>query len=68
MSMSSTRMKRKNLADSVIDISGSTQIHDIEASFDICATNFDLSWLKHPNKPNITPVGSYEIFPNVDIC
>lgn len=60
-------VKRKNLAENTVDISRSAQIRDIEASFDACATNFDLSSLKHPNKPNITPVGSYEIFPNVDI-
>ena len=63
----STGMKKKNLADNVIDVSGSTQIRDIEASFDTCATKFDLSRPKHPNKPNITPVGSHGIFPNVGI-
>ena len=67
MTMSSTHVKRKNLAENAVDISRSAQIRDIEASFDACATNFDLSSLKHPNKPNITPVGSYEIFPNIDI-
>ena len=59
--------KRKNLAENAVDISRSVQIRDIEASFDACATNFDLTSLKHPNKPNITPLRSYEIFPNTDI-
>ena len=59
--------KRKNLAEASVDISRSAQIRDIEASFDACATNFDLSALKHPNKPNVTAVSSYEIFPNVEI-
>ena len=59
--------KRKNLAETTIDISRSAQIHDIEASFEACATNFDLSTLKHPIKSNVTAVGSYEIFPNVEI-
>ena len=67
MVTSLVRVKRKNLAENAVDISRSAQIRDIEASLDACATNFDLSTLKHPNKPNITPVGSYEIFPNVDI-
>lgn len=67
MVTSFARVKRKNLAENAVDISRSAQIRDIEASLDACATNFDLSSLKHPNKPNITPVGSYEIFPNVDI-
>ena len=56
-------IERKNLGANTADISRSAQIRDIEASFDSCAVNFDLSSLKHPNKPNITPVGSYEIFP-----
>lgn len=59
--------KRKNLAESSIDISRSAQIRDIEASFDACATNFDLGSLKHPIKSSVTAVGSYEIFPNVEI-
>jgi RNA polymerase II-associated factor 1 len=62
-----SRLKRKNLAEASVDISRSAQVRDIEASFDACATNFDLGSLKHPNKSDITPVGSYEIFPNVDI-
>jgi len=63
----SSTADQKNLAENAVDISRSAQIRDIEASFDACATNFDLSSLKHPNKPNITPVGSYEIFPNINI-
>lgn len=59
--------KRKNLAEASVDISRSAQIRDIEASFDACATNFNLSSLKHPIKPNVTAVESYEIFPNVEI-
>lgn len=55
------------MADTSVDVSRSAQVRDIEASFDACATNFDLSSLKHPTKPNVTPIGSYEIFPNVDI-
>jgi len=61
------RLNRKNLAETAVDVSRSAQIRDIEASFDACATNFDLSSLKNTNKPNVTPVASYEIFPNVDI-
>ena len=59
--------KRKNLAEASVDISRTAQIRDIEASFDACATNFDLATLKHPTKPNVTAVDSYEIFPNVEI-
>ena len=55
------------MAETTVDISRSAQIRDIEASFDACATNFDLSSVKHPIKPNAIPVGSYEIFPNTEI-
>ena len=67
MVTSFARVNRKNLAETAVDISRSAQIRDIEASFDACATNFDLSSLKNTNKPNVTPVASYEIFPNVEI-
>ncbi|KAF9785156.1 RNA polymerase II-associated [Thelephora terrestris] len=63
----SSSQDQKNLAETSVDISRSAQIRDIEASFEACATTFDLSSLKHPNKPNITAVSSYEIFPNVEI-
>lgn len=61
------RVERKNLAENSVDISRPAQIRDIEAAFDACATNFDLNALKHPIKPNVTAVESYEIFPNVEI-
>lgn len=57
---------RKQNMDAPIDISRSAQIRDIEASF-AATENFDLSTLKHPNKPNVTAVESYEIFPDAEI-
>jgi len=67
MMTSLARANRKNLAETAVDISRTAQLHDIEASFGACATNFDLTSLKNANKPNVTPVASYEIFPNVEI-
>ena len=59
--------RAKNLADASVDVSRSAQLRDIDASFEACNTHFDPGSLKHPNKPDVTAVGSYEIFPNVDI-
>lgn len=54
--------------ESVIDISRTAQIRDIEASFAASSGDkFDLTTLRHPNKPNITAVESFEIFPDAEI-
>lgn len=54
--------------ESIIDVSRSAQIRDIEASFAASSDDkFDLSTLRHPNKPNITAVESFEIFPDAEI-
>ncbi|PFH51857.1 hypothetical protein AMATHDRAFT_2756 [Amanita thiersii Skay4041] len=50
-----------------IDVSRSAQLKDIEASFAACNENFDLSSLRHPTKPGITAVDSYEVLPDADI-
>ena len=50
----------------VIDVSRSAQLQTIEASF-AATENFDLSSLKHPNKPGVTAVDSYEIFPDAEL-
>ncbi|KAI6010676.1 RNA polymerase II-associated [Pisolithus orientalis] len=52
-----------------IDISRAAQLRDIEASFAACnePSQFSLSTLRHPNKPEVTAVESYEIFPDADI-
>lgn len=49
-----------------IDVSRSAQIRNIESSF-AATDNFDLEVLKHPNKPGVTAVESYEVFPDSDI-
>ncbi|KAH7885866.1 RNA polymerase II-associated [Phlebopus sp. FC_14] len=52
-----------------IDVSRPAQLRDIEASFAACndPPQFSLSTLRHPNKPGVTAVESYEVFPDVDI-
>ncbi|CCM04179.1 uncharacterized protein FIBRA_06341 [Fibroporia radiculosa] len=62
----SLSQEAKHNMDAAIDISRSAQIRDIEASFAV-TENFDLKTLRHPNKPNVTAVESYEIFPDAEI-
>jgi len=50
-----------------MDVSRSAQIRDIEASFAACNDTFSTVSIRHPNRPDLTAVESYEIFPDVDI-
>jgi RNA polymerase II-associated factor 1 len=63
----STTRNRKYTISDTIDVSPSAQIRDIEASFAACNDAFSISSIHHPNKPKVTAVDSYEIFPDVDI-
>ncbi|KZT66147.1 hypothetical protein DAEQUDRAFT_758940 [Daedalea quercina L-15889] len=56
----------KQNVNAPVDISRSAQINDIEASF-MATDSFDLSTLRHPNKPDVTAVDSYEVFPDAEI-
>jgi RNA polymerase II-associated factor 1 len=65
---------RKLTLQAHIDISRTAQLSTIEASFaannpstSTSETEFNLKSLRHPNKPDITAVDSYEIFPDADI-
>ena len=51
----------------MVDVSIPAQIRDVEASFKHAGDDFDLSKLKHPSKPGLTAVDSYEIFPDAEI-
>ncbi|GJE90311.1 RNA polymerase II-associated protein [Phanerochaete sordida] len=59
--------EQRPVAEAPIDVSRGAQIRDIEASFGAANDNFDLSTLKHPNKPNVTAVDSYEVLPDANI-
>lgn len=54
------------MPEAAIDVSHTAQIKDIESSFS-ALDKFDLSTLKHPNKPHVTAVESYEVLPDADI-
>lgn len=59
------RVCRKQ-ADVAIDVSRAAQLQTIESSF-AATENFDLASLKHPNKPGVTAVDSYEVFPDAEL-
>ncbi|KAF8637578.1 hypothetical protein AX17_002647 [Amanita inopinata Kibby_2008] len=50
-----------------IDVSRTAQLRDIEASFIACNDKFNVTSLRHPTKPDVTAVESYEVFPDTDI-
>ena len=61
--------RRRTTTDDLaaVDISREAQLRDIEKSFKHAGEDFDLSKLKHPNKPGVTAVESYELLPDADI-
>ncbi|KAH8110985.1 RNA polymerase II-associated [Phellopilus nigrolimitatus] len=59
--------RRANEDSAVVDISRAAQIKAVEASFAYAEEKFDITTLKHPNKPNVSVVESYEILPDTDI-
>ncbi|KAI0333904.1 RNA polymerase II-associated [Cubamyces sp. BRFM 1775] len=56
----------KQNQDNAIDISRDAQLRDIEASF-AAVENSDLASLRHPTKPELTAVETFEIFPDAEI-
>ncbi|KAK0217775.1 RNA polymerase II-associated protein [Armillaria fumosa] len=57
----------KNANAAPIDVSHSAQLRDVEASFTCCNEGFSLEALRHPTKPDVTAVESYEVLPDVEI-
>jgi RNA polymerase II-associated factor 1 len=58
---------RKQTISDAMDVTRSAQIRDIEASFAACNDTFSTASIRHPNRPDLTAVDSYEIFPDIDI-
>jgi RNA polymerase II-associated factor 1 len=50
-----------------IDVSRGAQLRDIEASFAACNDSFSLKSVRHPNKPGVTAIESYEMLPDADV-
>ncbi|KAK7025064.1 RNA polymerase II-associated protein 1 [Favolaschia claudopus] len=57
----------KHIISAPIDVSREAQLRDIEASFAACNDNFSPETLRHPNKPNVRAVESFEVLPDKDI-
>ncbi|KAF5377783.1 hypothetical protein D9757_008079 [Collybiopsis confluens] len=57
----------KHVSLPLMDISREAQLRDIEASFVACNDEFSLEDIRHPNKPNVTALESYEILPDSEI-
>ncbi|KAJ7696458.1 RNA polymerase II-associated [Mycena rosella] len=57
----------KHVVSAPIDVSREAQLRDIEASFAACNDNFELSALRHPNKPGVRAEESFEVLPDKDI-
>ncbi|EIN09583.1 hypothetical protein PUNSTDRAFT_51813 [Punctularia strigosozonata HHB-11173 SS5] len=58
----------KMVVEPQIDVSRAAQIRQIEASFAAASeADEDLSRLRHPNKPNVTAVDSYDVLPDAEI-
>lgn len=51
----------------IIDVSRNAQIRNIEASFVSCNDEFSLEDIRHPTKPNVTAVDTFEVLPDADI-
>lgn len=50
----------------IVDVSPAAQIRDIEATFTAANEDFSLENLRHPTKPKIVAVDSYEFLPDLD--
>ncbi|KAJ7656300.1 RNA polymerase II-associated protein [Mycena polygramma] len=57
----------KHIVSAPIDVSREAQLRDIEASFAAANEDFSLAALRHPNKPDVRAVESYEVLPDKDI-
>ncbi|KAJ7231886.1 RNA polymerase II-associated [Mycena haematopus] len=59
--------RAKHITPAPIDVSRDAQLRDIDASFAACNEHFSLATLRHPNKPHVRAVQSYEVLPDGDI-
>lgn len=65
--LSPFKIYRKHVMSAPIDVSRAAQLRDIEASFAACNENFSLASIRHPNKPGVTAIDSYEVLPDADV-
>ena len=58
---------RTNFRNDVVDISREAQLASIENSFAAARSSEQLSSLRHPTKPRLRAVATYEVLPDADV-
>jgi RNA polymerase II-associated factor 1 len=58
--------RRTNLNDAV-DVSRDAQLASIDSSFGAARASDDLNALRHPTKPRLRAVATYEVLPDADV-
>jgi hypothetical protein len=58
---------RTNFRNEVVDISRESQLASIENSFAAAHSAEQLSSLRHPTKPRLRAVSTYEVLPDADV-
>ena len=62
-----THSCRTNFRNDVVDISREAQLASIENSFAAASTSEQLGLLRHPTKPRLRAVSTYEVLPDADV-
>lgn len=62
-----THSCRTNFRNEVVDISREAQLASIENSFAAARGTEQLSSLRHPTKPRLRAVETYEVLPDADV-
>ena len=62
-----THCCRTNFRDEAVDISREAQLASIENSFAAARSAEQLSTLRHPTKPRLRAVATYEVLPDADV-
>ena len=60
-------LARTNFQNDAVDISREAQLSSIENSFAAARSAEQLSVLRHPTKPRLRAVATYEVLPDADV-
>ena len=62
-----THFRRSNFQNDAVDISREAQLASIENSFAAARSAEQLGALRHPTKPRLRAVSTYEVLPDADV-
>jgi len=62
-----TKSRRTNFQNDTVDISREAQLASIENSFAAARSAEQLGALRHPTKPRLRAVATYEVLPDADV-